>query len=112
MPDGLGDMPSIGRVRDWYAQSFEEITTLPKPTLSSEIRDRLLKPQNGKNSRILSEATKNPSINQGQYRSQLHHNNHDHGENRKNALKRYYSAGDDTNDWPPELNDYNTRFSR
>ncbi|THZ40984.1 alpha-ketoacid dehydrogenase kinase [Aureobasidium pullulans] len=112
LPDGLGDMPSIGRVRDWYAQSFEEITTLPKPTLSSEIRDRLLKPQNGKNSRILSEATKNPSINQGQYRSQLHHNNHDHGENRKNALKRYYSAGDDTNDWPPELNDYNTRFSK
>ena len=23
LPDGLGDMPSIGRVTDWYAQSFE-----------------------------------------------------------------------------------------
>ncbi|KAI4736543.1 alpha-ketoacid dehydrogenase kinase [Aureobasidium sp. EXF-12298] len=110
LPDGLGDMPSIGRVRDWYAQSFEEITSLPKPTLSSEIRERLLKPQNGKNSRILSEATRNPSVNSGQYRSQLHHNN-EAGE-RRNSLKRYYSAGDDTNEWPPELNDYNTRFSK
>ncbi|KAG9638956.1 pyruvate dehydrogenase kinase-like protein, partial [Aureobasidium melanogenum] len=112
LPDGLGDMPSIGRVRDWYAQSFEEITTLPKPTLSAEVRERLLRPQkNGKNSRILSEATKNPSVHQGQYRSQLHHKNGDNGE-RRNSLKRYYSAGDDTNDWPPELNDYNTRFSK
>lgn len=23
LPDGLNDMPSIQRVRDWYAQSFE-----------------------------------------------------------------------------------------
>ncbi|KAG9565143.1 hypothetical protein KCU97_g16898, partial [Aureobasidium melanogenum] len=46
LPDGLGDMPSIGRVRDWYAQSFEEITTLPKPTLSAEVRERLLRPGN------------------------------------------------------------------
>lgn len=23
LPDGLNEMPSIGRVRDWYAQSFE-----------------------------------------------------------------------------------------
>ena len=23
LPDGLGDMPSIDRVTDWYAQSFE-----------------------------------------------------------------------------------------
>lgn len=23
LPDGLGEMPSIQRVRDWYAQSFE-----------------------------------------------------------------------------------------
>ena len=23
LPDGLNEMPSINRVRDWYAQSFE-----------------------------------------------------------------------------------------
>lgn len=103
-------MPSIKRVQDWYAQSFEEITTLSKPSLTSEIRDRLLKPQNGKHSRILSEATTNPSVARGQYRSQLN-NGQENGE-RKNALKRYYSAADETNDWPPELNDYNTRFSK
>ena len=26
LPDGLNDMSSIKKVRDWYAQSFEEIT--------------------------------------------------------------------------------------
>lgn len=27
------------------------------------------------------------------------------------SAKRYYSAADDGGDWPPELNDYNTRFA-
>lgn len=26
LPDGLGDMPSIRKVQDWYAQSFEVAT--------------------------------------------------------------------------------------
>jgi pyruvate dehydrogenase kinase 2/3/4 len=31
LPDGLNEMPSIQRVRDWYAQSFE--VRLPSQTL-------------------------------------------------------------------------------
>ena len=107
-------MPSIKRVQDWYAQSFEEITTLSRPSLSTEIRERLLRPakQNGKTSRVLSETTENPSIARGQYRSQLANTGSaDNNDKKVSATRRYYSAADDNGEWPPELNDYNTRFA-
>ncbi|KAI8920877.1 mitochondrial branched-chain alpha-ketoacid dehydrogenase kinase-domain-containing protein [Powellomyces hirtus] len=31
LPHGLSDMPSIKRVKDWYTQSFEDLTNLPTP---------------------------------------------------------------------------------
>ncbi|KAK3711332.1 [Pyruvate dehydrogenase (acetyl-transferring)] kinase isozyme 2 [Vermiconidia calcicola] len=128
LPDGLNEMPSISRVRDWYAQSFEvgavvpfdmhddshaqEITQLPKPNLSTEIRERLMKParNGGRNSRVLSETSANPSVKPGQYKSG---GNQDKDSEKAAAAKarKYYSAADDsTGDWPPELNDYNTKF--
>lgn len=124
LPDGLNEMESIKRVQDWYAESFEEITTLSKPSLTNEIRERLLKPAkaNGRNSRILSETTHNPSIKPGQYKSdaKLTANGETDKENvngngngaRRAAARRYFSAADDGNDWPPELEDYNTRFAK
>lgn len=36
-PFGLCDMPSTQKVKNWYAQSFEELTTLPKPEISPEL---------------------------------------------------------------------------
>jgi pyruvate dehydrogenase kinase 2/3/4 len=30
LPDGLNEMPSIKKVQDWYAQSFEVIHTAPR----------------------------------------------------------------------------------
>lgn len=141
LPDGLNDMESIKRVQDWYAQSFEvgdgggevgdvdipiddmcvqEITTLSKPNLSTEIKERLSKPakSSGK-SRILSETTHNPSIRPGQYKSDIKGlTNGENGENgatntnrRAAATRRYFTAADD-GDWPPELHDYNTRFAQ
>ncbi|KAK0290886.1 [Pyruvate dehydrogenase (acetyl-transferring)] kinase isozyme 2 [Friedmanniomyces endolithicus] len=115
LPDGLNDMPSIQRVQEWYAQSFEEITALQKPGLSAEIKERLLKPAkaNGRATRILSENTQNPSVKPGQYKSNTKGTTSDENARRKaNGLRRYYSAGDEEGDWPPELNDYNTRFSK
>ncbi|KAK4902600.1 [Pyruvate dehydrogenase (acetyl-transferring)] kinase isozyme 2 [Elasticomyces elasticus] len=114
LPDGLNDMPSIKRVQEWYAQSFEEITSLSRPGLSAEVKERLLKPAkaNGK-SRILSETTQNPSVKPGQYKSNTTGVNSDENSRRKsNGLRRYYSAGDEEGDWPPELNDFNTRFGK
>ncbi|GAB7362517.1 hypothetical protein MBLNU230_g2836t1 [Neophaeotheca triangularis] len=118
LPDGLNEMPSINRVKDWYAQSFQEITELSKPTLSEEVKERLMKPArtNGKTSRILSETSNNPSVAKGQYRSQPPGKENGNGngnggpEKKGTNLRRYFSAADDGNNWPPELNDYNIRF--
>ncbi|EGV62744.1 [Pyruvate dehydrogenase (acetyl-transferring)] kinase isozyme 2 [Yamadazyma tenuis] len=51
-PLGLCNMPSTIKVQNWYAQSFEELVNLPKPTVSEELQ-RLLN-QNG-NARRVSE---------------------------------------------------------
>lgn len=89
----------------------QEITTLARPSLSSEIRERLVKPARA-SPKQLSEAAPNPSVDIGQYRSQHVTNGSTNGNGAKNvALKRYYSATEDAGDWPPELNDFNTRFA-
>jgi len=102
-------MPSIQRVRDWYAQSFEDLTQVPRPNLSPEVRDRLLKPvKNGASK--LSDATQNPSVEKGRYRSQQ---NGEHESKKPGQIaRRYYVPADDgTNDWPPELDAYNKKFA-
>ncbi|KAF2433077.1 alpha-ketoacid dehydrogenase kinase [Tothia fuscella] len=114
LPDGLNEMPSIERVRDWYAQSFEELTTLPRPSLSQEIKERLLKPaKRTSDSKILSQTTQNPSVKKGQYSSRPEHNGNGNGNGneKKNSLRRYYVPADDGEDWPPELNAYNKKFA-
>ncbi|KMP05532.1 hypothetical protein CIHG_09419 [Coccidioides immitis H538.4] len=130
LPDGLNDMPSIRKVQDWYAQSFEEIISLPRPTLSQEVRARLLRPsrQHGREPKLLDEATQNPSVKNGQYRSSttsilqqtkdlcINGNGGNGGVNgttkhRVSGNRRYFVAADDGGDWPPELRDYNNRFA-
>lgn len=43
LPHGLSEDPSIKLVRDWYAQSFEELMDLDEPELSDDMRNMLLK---------------------------------------------------------------------
>ncbi|KAJ5175902.1 uncharacterized protein N7482_001779 [Penicillium canariense] len=118
LPDGLSEMPSIKKVQDWYAQSFEEIITLPRPSLTQEVRNRLLRPgrMTGVTSKILSEATQNPSVREGQYRSATTANGTINGNGKAAAVaaagRRYFVPAGDHGDWPPELNDYNQRFSK
>lgn len=66
--------------------------------------------QNGQDSKILSQTTNNPSVKQGQYRSQQTKGNGNGG--LKSSPRRYYASTDGKDDWPPELNDYNQRFSK
>ncbi|KAI1846452.1 hypothetical protein JX265_005024 [Neoarthrinium moseri] len=110
LPDGLNEMPSVKKVADWYAQSFEEITTLPRPNLQKEIKERLLRPSshNGRGgAAMLSEAIPNPSIEEGQYSSLQNGNG-----KKQQAARRYFAMVDDTADWPPDLQSYNHRFSQ
>lgn len=145
LPDGLNEMPSIKKVQDWYAMSFEvrvavvgshttstdemqEIINVPKPTLSQEVKARLMRPNktHGGESKILSETTWNPSVKEGQYRSSPTSLDH-HGQDQENVTnghvngngkakgvgsRRYFVPSDDRGDWPPELDDFNQRFGK
>lgn len=66
--------------------------------------------QNGRESKILSQTTSNPSVKQGQYRSQQNNGNGNGGS--KGSSRRYYASTEGEGDWPPELNDYNQRFAK
>jgi len=72
-----------------------------------------MRPANGKTSKPFVETLDNPSIAKGQYRSQHKLPPTNSGNTSKSAsLKRYYSGADDNHqNWPPELDNYNTRFS-
>ena len=98
LPDGLNEMSSIQRVKDWYMQSFEEITDLPRPSLDKSTKDRLLNPPKNSMNR-LSQTTRNPSLKTSS------------GTNSGNGAnsRRYFAAIDDGMDWPPELADYNRK---
>ncbi|EHY53425.1 [Pyruvate dehydrogenase (acetyl-transferring)] kinase isozyme 2 [Exophiala dermatitidis] len=101
LPDGLNEMTSIKKVRDWYAQSFEEITTLPRPELDSETRKRLLGPPK-KPANKLASTTRNPSL-----------RSDDNGNGRSGLnTRRYFAPLDDGKEWPPVLADYNRKFAR
>lgn len=108
LPDGLNEMPSVTKVKDWYAQSFEELTELDRPKLPRDVKDRLSN-SSKTNGRMLTEATPNPSIREGQY-SSLQGGGSGNGK-KPHAARRYFAMVDDSSDWPPELRSYNMRFA-
>ena len=93
---------------------LKEIITLRRPTLTQEVKARLLRPGrlNGGSSRILSETTQNPSVREGQYRSSPNSAHQSGNGNASAAARRYFVPSDDHGEWPPELNDYNERFAK
>ena len=80
--------------------------------MSADIRERLLRPPKDglASAPLLSENTDNPSIEAGKYRSSPLENGNGNG-SKKAAARRYYGAVDDQGNWPPDLMDYNKRFS-
>ncbi|KAF8527102.1 mitochondrial branched-chain alpha-ketoacid dehydrogenase kinase-domain-containing protein [Gautieria morchelliformis] len=111
LPHNLSGMPSIKKVKHWYAQSFEELITFPKPTLNEQIRQALNTPH--PNGFQLPEATPNPAMrkfivpgspaagNGIQNRTKL-----------RIPMERRYYAHTGEVDWPPEVRDYNSRFTK
>ncbi|GMF00752.1 unnamed protein product [[Candida] boidinii] len=43
LPNELNKDPSIELVRDWYAQSFDELISIPKPEIDEELKNLLYK---------------------------------------------------------------------
>jgi pyruvate dehydrogenase kinase 2/3/4 len=96
----------------------QEITTLQKPSLTSEVKERLSRPiKNPRVAKTLSETSENPSVKPGQYRSQPakvaeKDQGNGNGESRVNGLRKYYTGtAEDNGQWPPELADYNNKFA-
>lgn len=112
--------PSFGNDLQDPAQ---EITTLPRPDLSSDIRSRLMKPARhyGRTSMKLSEATPNPSLNEGessgwgglQQTTNGNSSGNGNGAGKTKSLsRRYFAMVDDSADWPADLHLYNQRFAQ
>ncbi|KAG6873680.1 hypothetical protein C0995_012614 [Termitomyces sp. Mi166 len=59
LPHGLSDMPSIRKVQNWYAQSFEELINFPPIVLPPDVRQALMAPRTEHH---LPESTPNPAL--------------------------------------------------
>merc|ERR1711939_256763 len=102
LPNNLSKMPSVEKVKEWYATSFEELVTFPKPNLPPEIRQALMRASSETHS--LPEAMPNPSLPTHMKQSAASKSIH--------ATHRYYADPGDKVDWPPEVHQYNEEFTR
>ena len=60
----------------------------------------------------MSQTTQNPSVEKGRYKSQVNGSNGSGACKGQSSSRRYYASTDDDGDWPPELNNYNQKFSK
>jgi len=107
LPLGLHDMPSIKKVKRWYAESFEELVNFPKPNLPSNIQKAMVKAS--QESTPLPEPVPNPSLPK---HMQDQHRKIANGKNRIGLGHRYYANPTLKVDWPPEVHEYNEQFTK
>ncbi|VVT58474.1 uncharacterized protein SAPINGB_P006226 [Magnusiomyces paraingens] len=114
LPHGLSNMPSIQRVRDWYAQSFQELTELPAPKLDADLKQKLFRPH------VLHAAAPSPPSEEiDNHLDHNHHHHHPHARDvaikpegphdAKRAIsnRRYFANVEPDTLWPPEIYAYN-----
>jgi len=106
LPHNLSEMPSIRKVRDWYAQSFSELISFPPITLSPDLRQALAASRPGDTP--LPESIPNPSL-VGKHLGNLENGN---GLKMRVPMEKRYYASTTGIDWPPEVRDYNRRFTK
>ncbi|KAK4686810.1 pyruvate dehydrogenase kinase 2/3/4, partial [Tremellales sp. Uapishka_1] len=125
LPDGLNDMPSIERVKEWYAQSFEELVTFPKPRLKPELDEILRIPP--KKTKPFPSATSNPSLDplmsegrlvglpppaEGGMLGQGVGTNGLGTRLRVPIERRYFAPPPSDTQYPPEVHDYNDKYTK
>ncbi|KAI0324934.1 alpha-ketoacid dehydrogenase kinase N-terminal domain-containing protein [Cubamyces sp. BRFM 1775] len=133
LPHNLSDMPSINKVKDWYAQSFEELISFPPIRLPADIRAALLNPPTDPVS--LPESFPNPSLSYQYYSDDYgtppqsplgivstpkngkngNGNGNGNGGGQKMRIpmeRRYYANMSHVQEWPPEVREYNRTFTK
>ncbi|KAM0748315.1 pyruvate dehydrogenase kinase [Meredithblackwellia eburnea MCA 4105] len=106
LPHNLSKMPSIEKVKKWYAESFEELVNFPRPELPTALTEALLKAS--QETHALPDSTPNPSLPEHMKQRPKSIN----GRQRSPLQHRYYSDPDSSIKWPPEVHDYNERFTK
>ncbi|KIJ06516.1 hypothetical protein PAXINDRAFT_158703 [Paxillus involutus ATCC 200175] len=149
LPHNLSDMTSIRKVKNWYAQSFEELINFPPLSLSPAARQSLFAHSDKENMNIyLPESLPNPSlvtsyldgdgaaggltygekegvvyggkVGGGTYKGNGNGNNNGNGVcgvrngnvKLRVAVERRYYAQTPSHVYPPEVHDYNARFTK
>jgi len=107
LPHDMSGMPSIQKVKNWYAQSFEELINFPPISLSPDIRTAL-----NQGDISLPISTPNPSFKESTYSRNSDGNGAHRGRFRIPIEKRYYARTTTKTEWPPEIHEYNKRFTR
>ncbi|GAO52007.1 alpha-ketoacid dehydrogenase kinase [Saitoella complicata NRRL Y-17804] len=104
LPNQLNEMPSIIKVKNWYAESFQELTSLPKPNLPDDIRKTLKANGNGaprmadNTPNLIEQETNSSGVSTPRRKSVP-------------LSKRYYGPVQDIN-WPPEVLSYNEKITK
>ncbi|EIN08681.1 alpha-ketoacid dehydrogenase kinase N-terminal domain-containing protein [Punctularia strigosozonata HHB-11173 SS5] len=132
LPHNLSKMPSIEKVKNWYAHSFEELIRFPPPRLPSDLRKELAKAEKAAREEgdAMPESIPNPSliglgdgytgIGAGPIGDSFvgYSSPAAQGTGIGNKFKlrvpmeRRYYANPRLIDWPPEVHDYNARFTK
>ncbi|KIO26039.1 hypothetical protein M407DRAFT_243854 [Tulasnella calospora MUT 4182] len=122
LPMNLGSMPSINVVKNWYAQSFEELITFPPPPVPLELAQALSESTTFR----LPEASPNPCMRQLLPKSSLSSSKSSSPSSSFSAIlpsgtnrihvpmeRRYYSVPNiPLASFPPQLHEYNQRFTK
>ncbi|EKM57937.1 uncharacterized protein PHACADRAFT_116406 [Phanerochaete carnosa HHB-10118-sp] len=123
LPHNLSSMPSIQKVKHWYAQSFEELVKFPPICLSLHLREALTAASPNQ----LPESTPNPSLTyfSDDYLTpdaplpySVNGNGNSHGsangkhQKMRIPMERRYFANTSGITWPPEVRDYNRNFTK
>jgi len=134
LPHHLSEMPSIIKVKEWYAQSFEELITFPPPDVPEEVRVALNEPlltnkgNGGNGITHLPGSVPNPSMfrllsgqhapitNGGGHLSGIGNghatDSHGIGKLRIPIERRYYAKPSRAITYPPSVHEYNAKFTR
>ena len=103
-------------MKNWYAQSFEELISFPALKLSS--LDEKVRSALSQEGGLLPESVPNPSIEEEFVHSRTISQSPGNNYKLRVPMERRYYASSSSNKlspdfiWPPEIQDFNTRFTK
>ncbi|KAI8984283.1 mitochondrial branched-chain alpha-ketoacid dehydrogenase kinase-domain-containing protein [Mycotypha africana] len=106
LPRNLSQMPSIIKVKHWYAQSFKDLIELPQPKISSLVKNHQ-QPLISRSSETLPHNIPNPSLPKKITNKPVSNSIHQSVP----IGQRYYNKVDAT-ECPPEIAEYTNKFVR